>query len=82
VGRIVWQLEQNLKRVREPVLRRFVTANLLAIVGVMVSRLGTDGITTDSYLWVMFATGIAASRLAWSPAARGPASGEPARATS
>ena len=39
-------------------LRPFALAALIAIIGVMIARVGLDGLCTDSYIWVMLGVGV------------------------
>lgn len=63
VARIVWVLVRVIRRLPDPRLGPFAKASLVAIVGVMVAKVGLSGLTTDSYWWVMLAVGAAIPRL-------------------
>jgi O-antigen ligase len=39
-------------------LRPFALAALIAIIGVMIARVGLDGLCTDSHIWVMLGVGV------------------------
>lgn len=63
VGRILWLLYKVITRMPNSSLAPFARAALLSTVGVMVARVGLDGVNTDSYMWVMLATGLAIAQL-------------------
>jgi O-antigen ligase len=63
VGAILWRLFRVLKSSLDLGVRPFVVATIVAIVGVMIARVGWDGLYTDSYLWVMLGAGVAIPRL-------------------
>ena len=75
VARILWLLFLVIRRLRDPSMLSFARAAFLAIVGVMIARVGLDGLTTDSYMWVMLAAGLAIAQLSrqiGAPAPRSP----------
>jgi O-antigen ligase len=63
VGAILWRLFRVLKSSSDLGLRPYVIAAIVAIVGVMIARVGLDGLFTDSYMWVMLAVGVAIPQL-------------------
>ena len=63
VGRILWLLYKVITRMPNSSLAPFARAVLLGTVGVMIARVGLDGVNTDSYMWVMLATGLAIAQL-------------------
>jgi len=64
VGRILWLLYKVITRMPNSSLAPFARAALLGTVGVMIARVGLDGLNTDSYMWVMLGTGLAITQLA------------------
>ena len=58
VSTILWRLLRVIRYPSDRRLRSFAVAALIAIVGVMIARVGLDGLFTDSYLWVMLAVGV------------------------
>lgn len=64
VARILWLLFRVNRHLPAPNMGPYVSATFLAIVGVMIARAGLDGLNTDSYMWVMLATGLAIAQLA------------------
>lgn len=68
VSATLWRLLRIIRRsyrgASDRRLRPFAVAALIAIVGVMIARVGVDGLFTDSYLWVMLGVGIAIPWLA------------------
>jgi O-antigen ligase len=63
VGAILWRLFRVLKSSVELKLRPFATATIVTIVGVMIAKVGVDGLYTDSWLWVTLAVGVAIPHL-------------------
>jgi hypothetical protein len=63
VGAILWRLFRVLESSFALGVRPFVVATIVAIVGVMIARIGLDGLYTDSYIWVMLGAGVAIPRL-------------------
>ena len=66
LGRVLWLLFKFLRRSSNSSLRPFALASIVAIVGVMIAIGATEGLYTHSYLWVMFAMGVAVLRVAGS----------------
>jgi len=66
LGRVLWVLFKFLWRSSNSTLRPFALASFIAIVGVMIAIGATEGLYTHSYLWVMFAMGVAVVRVAGS----------------
>lgn len=64
VATILLRLLGVIRRSTDSRLRPFALASLVAIVGVMIGRLGLDGLYTDNYMWVMFGVGIVVPWLA------------------
>lgn len=64
VSTILWRLLRVIKRSSDRMLRSIAIATLIAIVGVMIARVGLDGLYTDSYIWVMLGAGAAIPLLA------------------
>jgi len=63
VVRILWLLYKVITRIPNSSLAPFARAALLSTIGVMIARVGLDGLNTDSYMWVMLATGLAITQL-------------------
>jgi hypothetical protein len=63
VGTIFWKSLRAFKYTH-PELKPFLRASILALIGVMVARVGSDGLYTDNYIWVMLGAGVAIQRLA------------------
>ena len=63
VGRILWLLYKVITRMPNSSLAPFARAALLSTIGVMIARVGLDGLNTDSYMWVMLGTGLAIAQL-------------------
>jgi hypothetical protein len=64
VATALWRLLKVIKRSSDRMLRPFAVAALISIVGVMIARVGLDGLYTDSYIWVMLGVGVAIPWLA------------------
>ena len=63
VVRILWLLYKVVTYMPNSSLAPFARAALLGTVGVMIARVGLDGLNTDSYMWVMLGTGLAIAQL-------------------
>ena len=61
----LWRLLRVIKRSSDRMLRPTAIAALISIVGVMIARVGLDGLYTDSYIWVMLGIGVAIPWLAY-----------------
>lgn len=59
VGLIMWRLLKAISVYKYHHLRPLALASFLSIVGVIVASAALGGLTTDSYLWVMLAIGLA-----------------------
>jgi O-antigen ligase len=64
VSTALWRLLRVIKQSSDRMLRPFAVAALISIVGVMIARVGLDGLYTDSYMWVMLGVGVAIPWLA------------------
>jgi hypothetical protein len=64
VSTALWRLLRVIKLSSDRMLRPFAVAALISIVGVMIARVGLDGLYTDSYIWVMLGVGVAIPWLA------------------
>jgi len=59
LGYVLWRLGRAMAQYKHHPLRPFAVASLLSIVGVMIASADSQSLTTDSYLWVMLAIGLA-----------------------